>query len=322
MVGLCSRHLLTATRNAAAQEIVAIAAGGPAESNSAGGDYSFVADEDFSGGGDNSVTASTINLTQPGANAAPMAVYQHGRAGIFTYTIPGLTAGTQYSVLLHFAETYFTAAGNRVFNVTINGTTVLSNFDIFAKVGVNAALIEQFTATANSSGQIVIAFTDGTANQPLVSGIEIRGATSSCGAVPSAPGGLTALASSASVINLSWTAVTPPANCTHRLLQRLRKHNQRLYSRRRQSDRERSDRHDLLQHRPHRLDHLLLCRRSARRGRRLCAIDAGQRKDLSAIVQHASLSTHRSHRDRDFFRRHQLELDCSDSARQLHDQLL
>jgi hypothetical protein len=33
---------------------------------------------------------------------------------------------------------------------------------------------ETFTATANSSGDIVIAFTDGTANQPLIMGIEIR----------------------------------------------------------------------------------------------------------------------------------------------------
>jgi hypothetical protein len=155
-------------------EIVAIAAGGPAESNSTGGDYSFVADEDYSGGGDNQVSTATINLTQPGANAAPMAVYQHARAGTSTYTIPGLTAGTQYTVLLHFAETYFTASGDRVFNVAINGTTVLSNFDIYATVGANAALVKQFTATANSSGQIVIAFTDGIANQPVVSGIEIR----------------------------------------------------------------------------------------------------------------------------------------------------
>jgi hypothetical protein len=155
-------------------EIVAIAAGGPAESNSAGGDYSFVADEDYSGGGDNQVSTATINLTQPGANAAPMGVYQHARAGTSTYTIPNLTAGTQYTVLLHFAETYFTAAGDRVFNVAINGTTVLSNFDIYATVGANAAVVKLFTATANSSGQIVIAFTDGTANQPVVSGIEIR----------------------------------------------------------------------------------------------------------------------------------------------------
>jgi hypothetical protein len=103
-----------------------------------------------------------------------MAVYQHGRAGTFTYTIPGLTAGTQHSVLLHFAETYFTTKGSREFNVAINGTTVLTNLDIYSTVGADAALMETFTATANSSGNIVIAFTVGAANQPVVSGIEIR----------------------------------------------------------------------------------------------------------------------------------------------------
>jgi hypothetical protein len=166
----------TATTQAGSSgtEFVAIAAGGPAQSNASGGDTSFVADEDFSGGGDNAAVSATINLTQPGANAAPMGVYQHGRAGVFTYTIPGFTAGAQYTVLLHFAETYFSAAGNRVFNVAINGTPVLSNFDIFATVGAKAALVKTFTATANSSGDIVIAFTDGTANQPVVCGIEVR----------------------------------------------------------------------------------------------------------------------------------------------------
>jgi trimeric autotransporter adhesin len=210
-----AQELATTQAAASGTEIVAIAAGGPAESDANGGDYSFVADEDFSGGGDNAVTSATIKLTQPGVNAAPMAVYQSARAGIFTYTIPGLTSGTQYSVLLHFAETYFTAAGDRVFNVAINGTTVLPNFDIYATVGIDAALVEQFTATANSSGEIVIAFTDGTANQPVVSGIEIRGSSSGgCSTVPSAPAGLTATASSSTAINLSWNAVTPPANCT------------------------------------------------------------------------------------------------------------
>jgi fibronectin type 3 domain-containing protein len=207
----------SATTQAAASgtEIVAIAAGGPAESNSSGGDYSFVADEDFSGGGDNAVTSATINLTQPGVNAAPMAVYQHGRSGAFTYTIPGLTAGTQYTVLLHFAETYFTAAGDREFNVAINGTSVLTNLDVYATVGANAALLKTFTATANSSGDIVIAFTLGAANQPLVMGIEVRSSSSgSCSVVPSAPTGLTATASSSSAIGLSWSAVTAPANCT------------------------------------------------------------------------------------------------------------
>ena len=155
-------------------EVVAIACGAPAESNSGGGDYSFVADEDFVGGGVNSPVTATINLTQPGANAAPMAVYQHGRAGISTYTIPGLTAGATYTVLLHFAETYFTTAGSREFNVAINGTTVLTNLDVYGTVGKDAALLETFNTTANSSGQIVIAFTAGAANQPVVMGIEVR----------------------------------------------------------------------------------------------------------------------------------------------------
>ena len=166
----------SATTQAAggSSEVVAIACGGPAESNSGGGDYSFVADEDFSGGGDNSPVTATINLTQPGVNAAPMGVYQHGRAGVSTYTIPGLTAGSTYTILLHFAETYFGAAGDREFNVAINGTTVLTNLDIYGTVGKDAALLESFNTTANSSGQIVIAFTSGAANQPVVMGIEIR----------------------------------------------------------------------------------------------------------------------------------------------------
>jgi beta-glucanase (GH16 family) len=195
-------------------EIVAIAAGGPAQNNAGGGDYSFVADEDFVGGALNSKNSSTIDLTQPDANAAPMGVYQNGRNGTITYTIPGLTANAQYTVLLHFTESYFSAAGGRQFNVAINGAAVLTNFDIYAHVGKNAALVEQFTATANSSGQIVIAFTNGAANQPVVMGIEVRSTPASCSADPTAPTGLTATASSSSAIGLTWTAVTPPANCT------------------------------------------------------------------------------------------------------------
>jgi len=194
-------------------EIVAINSGGSAVSNSGGGDVSFVADEDVSGGG---TDASANTITTAGVtNAAPMAVYQSERAGTFTYTIPGLTAGTQYTVLLHFAEFYWTVAGGRVFNVAINGTTVLSNFDIYATVGANKALVEQFTATANSSGQIIIAYTNGTADQPKSSGIEIRGGSAgTCSTDPAAPTGLTATATSSSSIGLSWTAVTPPSNCT------------------------------------------------------------------------------------------------------------
>jgi len=149
-----------------------INAGGPAVG-------SFAADTDFNGG----VTidhANTINLTGV-TNPAPMAVYQSARvtatigAGTtFSYTIPGFTSGSNHTVRLHFAETFWTAAGNRVFNVSINGTQVLTNFDIFAAAGaMNKAVIRQFATTANSSGQIVIQFTTVT-NKALISGIEIQ----------------------------------------------------------------------------------------------------------------------------------------------------
>ena len=196
-------------------DIVAIAAGGPAESDASGGDANFVADEDFTGGSNNTHTTHTIVLTQPGTNAAPMAVYQYGRVGATTYTIPGLVAGTQYSVLLHFSENYFSVAGKRQFNVAINGTAVLTNFDIYKTAGAEyTALVESFTTTANSSGQIVIALTNGSANQPLIMGIEIRGAAPTCSAVPPAPTGLAVTATTSGSVSLSWTAPTPPANCT------------------------------------------------------------------------------------------------------------
>jgi hypothetical protein len=196
--------------------IASINAGGPAESNSGGGDNPFVADEDYSTGGTTYSVTNTITIPASiTTTAAPAAVYQSARQGTVTYTIPGLTAGTSYTVRLHFAELYFSAAGDRVFNVAINGTTVLSNFDIYATAKANfTAVVEQFTATANSSGQIVIAYTNGTIDQPMINGVEVLGSSTSCTTVPSAPTGFTATASSSSAISLSWTAVTPPTNCT------------------------------------------------------------------------------------------------------------
>jgi Malectin domain len=137
----------------------------------------FVADADFSGGAtiNHANTINTSNVTNP----APQAVYQTARvtttagSGSFTYTIPGLTAGTNYLVRLHFAETFWTTAGSRKFNVSINGTQVLTNFDIFATAGgQNIANVQEFTMPANSSGQLVITFTSVT-DKALISGIEI-----------------------------------------------------------------------------------------------------------------------------------------------------
>jgi len=133
----------------------------------------FVADTDYSGGSTYAVshTISTAGVTNP----APIAVYQDAREGTFTYTVPGFVAGSTHTVRLHFAELYFSAAGQREFDVAINGTPVLTNFDIVATAGSQyKANVQQFTTTANSSGQIVISFNNGAVNQPEMSGIEIQ----------------------------------------------------------------------------------------------------------------------------------------------------
>jgi Malectin domain/Fibronectin type III domain/PQQ enzyme repeat len=173
----------------------------------------FVADEDFTGGGTID-HANTINLSHV-TNPAPAAVYQTARDGNFTYTIPGFTAGTNYLVRLHFCETFFSTAGSRVGNVTINGTQVLTNFDVFAAAGgQNIAIIEQFLEPANSSGQFVIQSTS-VVNNSIISGIEIDSTSGvSCSSAPTAPSGLGATDISSSQINLSWTASTAGTGCT------------------------------------------------------------------------------------------------------------
>ncbi|MFZ3201776.1 MAG: malectin domain-containing carbohydrate-binding protein [Candidatus Acidiferrales bacterium] len=173
----------------------------------------FVADEDFTGGGTIN-HANTIDLSHV-TNPAPAAVYQTARDGNFTYTIPGFTAGTNYLVRLHFCETFFSTAGSRVGNVSINGTPVLTNFDVFAASGAqNRAIIEQFLEPANSSGQFVIAFTS-VVNNSIVSGIEIDSSTSMSCTLPTAPSALGATAISSSQINLSWTASSSSCSVTY-----------------------------------------------------------------------------------------------------------
>ncbi len=154
-------------------------AAGGVQINAGGGAASpFIADADFSGGRNGTATTKTIDTSKV-TNPAPQAVYQTDRVGNFTYTIPNLTAGTSYTVRLHFAEIYWTAAGKRTFNVSINGSQVLSNFDIFATAGgANIAVIEQFSATAGATGTIAIQFTTVKDNAQL-NGLEVLGGTSS-----------------------------------------------------------------------------------------------------------------------------------------------
>ena len=137
----------------------------------------FVYDKGYSG--DESWTDSTadpINISAV-SDPAPQAVYETWRYDVFSpfsYALGSFTAGAGYTVRLHFAEPSYSAVGQRQFNVSINGTQVLTNFDIVAAAGgMDKAVVETFPATADGDGQITVGFWQGAADSPLVNGIEV-----------------------------------------------------------------------------------------------------------------------------------------------------
>jgi len=133
---------------------------------------SFAADEFYTAVNTSGTSAGidTSGVTNP----APEAVYQTERWGPNIYSFPNLIPGDNYKVRLHFAEIAYNSAGHRKFNVLINGTQVLTNYDIFADAGAeNKATIKEYIFPANVNGQIVIQYKNGTADNAKSSGIEI-----------------------------------------------------------------------------------------------------------------------------------------------------
>ncbi|MDB6123990.1 MAG: Endo,4-beta-xylanase precursor, partial [Pedosphaera sp.] len=84
-----------------------------------------------------------------------------------------LVPGRAYNVRLHFAELVYSNSNQRVFNVGINGTQMLTNFDIISETGgQNKALIKRFNTVADANGQISLQYSS-IIDQAKSSGIEI-----------------------------------------------------------------------------------------------------------------------------------------------------
>ncbi|WP_189362655.1 malectin domain-containing carbohydrate-binding protein, partial [Algibacter mikhailovii] len=119
------------------------------------------------------------------SNATVPVLYQSERSAsppVFGYNIP-LANGT-YEVSLYFAEIWWGATGGaegglgkRIFDVAIEGDTLLDNYDINADVGAQTAVVKTFTVTV-TDGVLDMDFdatgSDGV-NQPKLSAIEILG---------------------------------------------------------------------------------------------------------------------------------------------------
>jgi hypothetical protein len=92
----------------------------------------------------------------------------------FAFNIP-VTNGA-YNVTLYFAELNKTSAGTRVFDVTLNGTTVLDHFDVWAQAGgIDKAISRTFPVTV-TNGTVSIDFIREVENAK-VSAISITPAT-------------------------------------------------------------------------------------------------------------------------------------------------
>ncbi len=134
----------------------------------------------YASGGDKYSTTAAID-TSGVVGPAPQSAYQTERYGpLFSYSFPNLLSGASYVVRLHFAEYRYGATGYnnkpaRLFNVSINSQTVLSNFDVYATAGAKyKAVTETFSTTADSNGKITVYFNGGTDNAEIKA-IEILG---------------------------------------------------------------------------------------------------------------------------------------------------
>ena len=147
-----------------------INAGGGQVSNSIG---TFAADTFYAAGTNTTTYADSTTIL----GTADGEIYKSERFGpnnILNYSFP--VANGNYNVILHFAEVYFTAAGKRVFDVSIEGNKVLDDYDIFRKAGASKATTEAFPVTV-TDGMLNIDFSslpaNGGVDQPKISAIEV-----------------------------------------------------------------------------------------------------------------------------------------------------
>ena len=176
--------------------------------NSGGGAVgAYAADANFAGSA-NTYSVTNVIDTTGAANPAPAAIYQTERWGEFAYVLGNLTPGSNYTVRLHFGEISPTvaSAGDRRFNVSLNGIQALTDFDVLAAAGGKfRATTVDLKKRADGSGTLVIWFTRGSANEPKCSGIEVFGS-----APPIQPPTITGCAVGTNgTLNLTWQ--TSPA---------------------------------------------------------------------------------------------------------------
>jgi chitinase len=115
----------------------------------------------------------------------------------------------------------FTLSNSGSSAVSISNVTVSGPFVVSSNCGTSVAgsgscpIYVYFYPSAAGAASGTLTVTDSATNSPQTASLSGTGGSgSSCTTTPSAPTGLAASGTTSSGTNLSWTAVTPPANCT------------------------------------------------------------------------------------------------------------
>ncbi|MBD0254803.1 MAG: S8 family serine peptidase [Cytophagales bacterium] len=162
--------------NPAVKAIEVLPAGSALTINAGGTAYTtgtgkkFAADSYYAAGTLSSIAGGEI------LNTTDDVLYRNARVGVFSYGLP--SGNGTFDVTLHFAETYWGSRaaggiGSRKFNVDAEGVRRLTNYDIFAKTGGAMRAAKETIRVTVSDGVLNLYFSKGTADNPLVSAIEV-----------------------------------------------------------------------------------------------------------------------------------------------------
>jgi len=156
--------------------VKAVNAGGPA----------FTARDGTVFAADTLNSGSTYQVNTAIAGTDDDALYQNERSGAggFTYSVP--VANGTYIVDLYFAEIWSGnfAAGRRVFDVRLEGQTVLDDLDLFSRAGANRAVVTEHLVTV-TDGSLTLTTAPGLEN-PTLSAFAVWNQASVSGTPPQA----------------------------------------------------------------------------------------------------------------------------------------
>ena len=85
----------------------------------------------------------------------------------YRFTVPNGT----YRIDLAFAELQLKKAGARIFNVSIEGSSVLSNFDVYDEAGGRLIALDRTFTVEVTDGVLNINFAAQRGDSPIVNGI-------------------------------------------------------------------------------------------------------------------------------------------------------